>query len=69
MLVGHHLAGSVEERTSAYGDTRTLVVAEDCVFPLVKGQGGPALRDLTPEKASRILEDEDVERAIDPGRR
>jgi molybdopterin biosynthesis enzyme MoaB len=38
---------------------------DDCVFPLIRGKGGPALRDLTPERVHEILEEEEVDRAIE----
>ncbi len=53
----------VAEGEPAYGVEQ--VVGEDCVFPLIRGAGGPALRDLTPERIHEILEEEEVERAVD----
>jgi Arc/MetJ family transcription regulator len=46
-----------------------LIVGERCIFPLINGEGGPALRDLTPERLNEILEEEDVDRAQHSGRR
>jgi Arc/MetJ family transcription regulator len=43
-----------------------VALAADCVFPLVRGPGGPALQDLTPERLAKLLEDEDVARALLP---
>ncbi|MFQ5743645.1 MAG: hypothetical protein ACE5HV_08670 [Acidobacteriota bacterium] len=56
--------GSVAESGPDYGANRQ-VLADDCVFPLIRGEGGPALRDLTPERVHQILEEEEVERALD----
>ncbi len=53
----------VAENESGYGDEQA--VGEDCVFPLIRGPGGPALRDLTPERVHEILEEEEVERVVD----
>ncbi|MFO7769236.1 MAG: hypothetical protein R6W82_09835 [bacterium] len=39
------------------------VIEEGCVLPLIRGAGGPALRDLTPERVHEILEGEEAERA------
>ena len=44
----------------------SLVLGPRCVFPLIRGECGPALRDLTADRATAILEEEDIERAIDP---
>ena len=46
-----------------------LVLNERCVFPLIRGEGGSALRDLSPERLDEILEEDEVERALHPGRR
>ena len=54
----------VAEAAPAYGDDEQ-VLGEACVFPLIRGEGGPALRDLTPERVHEILEEEEVERALD----
>ena len=53
----------VAEGEPSYGDEQ--VVGEDCVFPLIRGSGGPALRDLTPERVHEILEEEEVERVVE----
>jgi len=37
-----------------------------CVFPLIEGDGGPALRGLTPRRLQELLEEEDVARAARP---
>ena len=63
--LGEHAAASpVEERPSQAGRLR---LGADCVFPLVRGECGPALREMTPERAHQILEEEEVERSLDPG--
>ena len=46
-----------------------LVLSEDCVFPLIRGEGGPAVRDTSGQKVKEALEDEDVERALGSRRR
>jgi hypothetical protein len=45
-------------------DTEQQVLAEDCVFPLIRGEGGAALRDLTHKRAHAILEEEVVAIAL-----
>lgn len=55
--------GAVAEATPDY-EADEQVLSEDCVFPLIRGEGGPALRDLTPERVHEILEEEEVERAL-----
>lgn len=60
------LAGDVRlvaERAPEYETQSTQQIAEDCTFPLIRGPGGPALQNLTPERIRRILEEEDVARA------
>ncbi len=57
-----HLA----ERAPEYGDRGAQRLAEDCVFPLIQGPGGPDLRDLTPEHLHEILEKEELERISPP---
>ena len=37
-----------------------------CVLPLIRGEGGPALRGLTPRRAMELLEDEDAGRSARP---
>jgi len=58
------LGGSVAESAPTYSADEQ-VLAEDCVFPLIRGEGGPALRELTPERVHEILEEEEVERALE----
>ena len=41
-------------------------LAADCVFPLITGATGPAMRDLRRDGAQRLLDEEDVERELDP---
>ena len=59
-LRGAHVA----EVEPVYADDDRLVLEEDCVFPLIRGHGGPALRDLTPEKVHEILEQEEIDREL-----
>ena len=59
-LGGAHVA----EAEPVYATDDRLVVEEGCVFPLIKGRGGPALRDLTPEKVHEILEQEEIDREL-----
>jgi hypothetical protein len=47
----------------------TLHLGNGCVFPLIRGECGPGLKNLTSEKIHEILEEEDVERALYPGGR
>lgn len=56
--------GSVAETAPPYAGEERQVLGEGCVFPLIRGEGGPALRDLTPERIHEILEEEDIERAL-----
>jgi len=54
----------IEKPSVAYSvDQQAL--DDDCVFPLIRGEGGPALRELTPERVHEILEREEVERALE----
>ena len=48
---------------------KELHLGRGCVFPLIQGKCGPALKNLTTEKLHEILEEEDVERALHPGGR
>ena len=41
-------------------------LGENCIFPVIRGECGPAMRDLTPERIHEILEFEDVARALHP---
>ena len=50
-------------------DEDKLVLGDDCVFPLIKGECGPALQATRSDRLDRILEEEDVERALSPGGR
>jgi molybdopterin biosynthesis enzyme MoaB len=54
----------VSEGTSTY-TAEEQAVGADCVFPLIRGEGGPALRDLPPERVHEILEKEEADRAGD----
>ena len=50
-------------------DEDKLVLGNDCVFPLIRGECGSALQENGSDRLDRILEEEDVERALGPGRR
>lgn len=52
----------VSERAPAY-EAEEQDLGEGVVLPLIRGEGGPALRDLTPERIHEILEGEEAERA------
>jgi len=54
----------VAERAPAYPGTDEQRLGDNCVFPLIRGAGGPALRDLTAERLHEILEEEEVEREL-----
>ncbi len=42
-------------------------LSQDCSFPLIAGEGGPALRDLRGGAAQRVLDEEDIQRVGDSG--
>ena len=50
-------------------EATVLVLADNCVFPFIRGDCGPAMQDATGDKLNEILEEEEVERAIDSRRR
>ena len=54
----------VAEAEPAYSTKESLVLEEGCVFPLIRGPVGPALRDLTPERVHEILAQEEVDREL-----
>ena len=41
-------------------------LAAGCLFPLITGATGPALRDLRRDGAQRLLDDEDITREVHP---
>ncbi len=53
----------------AEDEPNVLVLADHCVFPLIRGDCGPAMQDATGEKLNELLEEEEVERAIGSRRR
>ena len=57
------------ERERSADTEDKLLLGEDCVFPLIRGECGPALRRGDSERLDRILEEEDDERALGPGGR
>jgi hypothetical protein len=50
-------------------DDDKLVLGDDCVFPAIRGECGPAMRAKGPARLDRILEEEDIDRALNPGGR
>ena len=50
-------------------DANVLVLADHCVFPLIRGDCGPVMQDATGDRLNEILEEEEVERAIGSRRR
>jgi molybdopterin biosynthesis enzyme MoaB len=54
----------VAEADPVYVTGDRLALEDGCVFPLIKGPAGPALRDLTPEKVHEILEQEEIDREL-----
>lgn len=55
----------VRESASVEYGAEQQALDDDCVFPLIRSEGGPTLRDLTPERAHEILEEEEVDRALE----
>ena len=41
-------------------------LAADCVFPIITGATGPAMRALSRDGAQRLLDAEDAERELNP---
>ena len=56
-----------EKESTHDGDM--LVLGDGCVFPVIRGECGPAMRARGAERLDQILEEEDVERALHPGGR
>jgi len=54
----------VAERAPEYAGTDEQRLGDNCVFPLIRGAAGPAMRDLTAERLHAILEEEEVEREL-----
>ena len=48
----------------AEDEANVLVLADNCVFPLIRGDCGPEMQDATGEQLNEILEKEEVQRAI-----
>jgi len=61
------LASRVAE--GAEEEANVLVLADNCVFPRIRGDCGPAMQDATGDRLNAILEEEEAERAIDSRRR
>jgi hypothetical protein len=57
--------GLVAEAPTVKYSADEQVLDDEVVFPIIRGEGGPALRDLTPERVHEILEEEEVERALE----
>ena len=45
-------------------EANVLVLTDNCVFPLIRDDCGPAMQDATGDTLNEILEEEEVERAI-----
>lgn len=61
-------SGSPSSRPAdSENEEETQVLGEDCVFPLIRGACGPALQNLDNEAIGRILDEEEVERALRAG--
>jgi len=54
----------VAERAPEYPGTDEQRLGDNCIFPLIRGSAGPAMRDLTAERLHAILEEEEVEREL-----
>ncbi|REJ73537.1 MAG: hypothetical protein DWQ36_07045 [Acidobacteria bacterium] len=65
-LYRHEPASRIGETATEYGED-SLVVAEGCVFPLIGGRTGDAMRTLTEEAIAEILEEEEVDAALSAG--
>jgi len=50
-------------------ETNVVVLADNCVFPRIRGDCGAAMQDATGDKLNAILEEEEVERALYSRRR
>lgn len=46
---------AVRESSPSYGEPAQQRIGEDCVFPVIRGEGGPALRDATSDSLNRLL--------------
>lgn len=55
---------AVRESSPSYPAEPEQRISENCVFPLIRGEGGPALRDATGDTLNRLLDDEDVDRSL-----
>ncbi len=55
---------SVPVRNTPTRGEETIQLDDDCVFPVIRGECGPVMRDLTPERIHEILETEDIEKAL-----
>jgi hypothetical protein len=66
-LYRHGPASEIRETQTKYGDT--LVLSDDCVLPVIRGATTEELRSITEQRIDEILEDEEVEDALSPGRR
>jgi hypothetical protein len=54
----------VAERAPEYAGADEQRLGHNCIFPLIRGAAGPAMRDLTAERLHAILEEEEVEREL-----
>jgi hypothetical protein len=67
--VADALRAAVHRTPPAAPRDRDSIEAQLSRFPLIRGEAGPGLRDLTPEKLHLLLEEEDVDAALHPRRR
>ena len=56
-------AASSAGREPLAGESERQDLGHGCLLPLIRGEGGPALRRLTPRRLTELLEDEDVARS------
>ena len=54
---------TVAERAPAYGVDERQDLGGGCFFPIVRGPGGRALRDLTSARVHELLEKEETQAA------
>ncbi len=66
-LYEHGPAGVRETR--AQYDADVSVLSDDCVFPLIDGDTTEEMRSISEESIDKILEEEESESALPPGRR
>ena len=65
-LYRHEPASEVRETRTRLETRGSLVLSDDCIFPLVEGETTEEMRAINEEKIEQILEDEEVEDALSP---